>query len=333
MTIETELKSQIKNNNYTLNIVEADDLIAAWCYQNNNKFKRSYDFSRVPTEYRYSAPPAVNVPLTPFHAALKSEKVSPMDSRLLREYSTANGCHNSSPPPYTRQITTIDNLQAVDFTKRNISPYLSPIMDSVTLAKVVNDLGITGKVESRVINMKQYIVFGGYAGERTLFRGTVYSANNTRIVQMAIGALGIKSMVRIGAKITIVATVPLTIVECILKHKVTMANLVGRITADMIIVGLGSLAGGLMGLMVGAVVTSAAISIFVTILVSLGTGYAIQRIDDHYGLTDKLVIALENGQKAIVQRKEEMEKSLGLKVHEFEREWIYRRYGLDIDNF
>jgi len=85
MSIETELKSQIQQNNYTLNIMEADDLIAAWCFQKNNKFTRSYDYSRVPTEYRYSAPPHKNVPLTPFHAALQSERVSPMDPRLLRE--------------------------------------------------------------------------------------------------------------------------------------------------------------------------------------------------------------------------------------------------------
>gem|GEM_PF-4745907 len=33
MSIETELKSKLQQNDYTLSIVEADDLIAAWCYQ------------------------------------------------------------------------------------------------------------------------------------------------------------------------------------------------------------------------------------------------------------------------------------------------------------
>ncbi len=332
MNIETELKFRIKENDYTISIVEADDLIAAWCYQKNNKLKRSYDFSRVPTEYRYSSPPPdVKVPLTPFHAALQSERVPPMDPKLLRKYSTTSGCHQPSRPDMS-QIKSIDRLQSVDFAKRNVSPYLSPIMDTITLGKVVKDLGIACKFESRVINGRQYIVFGGYAGRRALLRGTVYSANNAKVVQMAIGALGIKNMVRIGAKITIVATVPLTIVQCIIEDKFTLANLIGRTTADLIKVGIGALAGGLAGLMVGAVTTTAVVPIAFAIAVSVGIGWILQRVDDHYGLTDSLVAALEKGQEAIAQKKEEVEKSIGRKLHDFERELIYRGTGYDIDN-
>ncbi len=249
----------------------------------------------------------------------------------MRSYANTSACHHSSSPDM-RQITSIDKLQAVDFAKRNISPWLSPIMDTVTLGKVVKDLGISGKVESRVINMRQYIVFGGYAGRRELFRGTVYSAQNTRIIQMAIGALGIKHMVKNGAFITVVATVPLTIIQCILEHKTTMANLVGRITSDLIIVGLSSLAGGLTGLLIGALVSTAALPIAFAIGISILTGGSLQYIDDQYGLTDSLVSTLENSQQAIIRKKEEIEKSIGRKLHEFERELVYRSTGFDIDN-
>jgi hypothetical protein len=229
-----------------------------------------------------------------------------------------------------RRIASIDELQAVDFAKRNISPYISPIMDSFTLALVTKDLGITGRVEARIINGRQYIVYGGYAGKRSLFTGTIYSTRNAKIVQMAIGSLGIRKMVMKGARITIYATVPLTIIECIINDQFTLANIVGRVTADLVKVGIGSMVGGLAGLALSSVVTFAAFPILVTVAVGVFTGYLAQSIDDHYGLTDKLVAALEQSLQSIAEKKEELEKEMGRKIYEAERELIYRSCGFDI---
>gem|GEM_PF-4392142 len=268
----------------------------------------------------------------PLQVSLKSERVPhAMDTNMFLKYGGVASCHHSSFPDM-RQVKSIDQLEAVEFAKRNISPFISPIMDSATLLKVVKDLGITGRVEARLINGRQVVVFGGYAGRRSLFRGTVYSARNAKILQMAIGALGIKNMVKAGARITILATVPLTIVECILQDKFTLANIIGHIAADLVKVAIGSLVGGLTGLFVGAVATTAVLPIFITIVVSVGAGLALETIDTHYGLTDKLVVALEKGGEAIARKKVEMEKSLGRKLHEMERELVYRAIGYDIDN-
>jgi hypothetical protein len=76
-------------------------------------------------------------------------------------------------------------------------------MDTVTLSRVSKDLGITGKAIPKVIKGRQYIAFSGYSGLRTLFAGTIYSARNTKIIKMGIGALGIKNMVKSGDILTI----------------------------------------------------------------------------------------------------------------------------------
>jgi hypothetical protein len=44
-----------------------------------------------------------------------------------------------------------------------------------------------------VINGRQYIAFSGYPGFRSMFPDTIYSANNRKIITMAIGTLGIKN--------------------------------------------------------------------------------------------------------------------------------------------
>jgi hypothetical protein len=40
----------------------------------------------------------------------------------------------------------------LSFAKRNVAPYISPIMDSATLFRVCNDLGISGRALPKVIN-------------------------------------------------------------------------------------------------------------------------------------------------------------------------------------
>ena len=46
MSIAVDLKKELKKNNNTLEIVEADELIAAWRYLKCNRFTHSVDFTR-----------------------------------------------------------------------------------------------------------------------------------------------------------------------------------------------------------------------------------------------------------------------------------------------
>jgi hypothetical protein len=119
-------------NDKYLYIIESDDLIAAWVFQHRNRRNRSYDFSRVPTEYRYSAPPSDSDALMPCHVQLKPGNKNPLDSSFTISYSSTIACHQSAFPQQ-RPIVSISELEAVDFSKRNVAPYISPVMDSYVL--------------------------------------------------------------------------------------------------------------------------------------------------------------------------------------------------------
>jgi hypothetical protein len=187
----------------------------------------------------------------------------------------------------------LTKLDAVGFARRNVAPYVSPILDTGTLALLIKDLGLTGKAIPKVINKRQYIILTGYAGLRKYLPGTIYSANNRKIIQMAIGEMGIKNMVKGGARLTICLTVPLTILECILEDRATMSQVIGHVSSDLIKVGISSIIATIAGMAVGSVFTMAALPIMVTIGVGIITGWAVEAIDTHYGLTDKLVAAIE----------------------------------------
>jgi hypothetical protein len=284
MSIKSDIEREVKNNDYTLDIIEADELIAVWRYRQSNRFKRSVDFSMVPKEWRYSAPMAGSNECIACHVSYR------------RQNSTGYSCiapENGSQRRSSLSMPDLTELEPVGFAKRNVAPYISPILDTGTLALVCKDLGLTGKAIPKVINGRQYIVLTGYAGFRNYLPGTLYTANNRKIIQMAIGEMGIINMVKKGARLTICLTVSLTILECILKDQITMSQIIGHVSSDLIKIGISSLLSVLAGLVVGSVFTVAALPIIVTIGVGIFTGWAVETIDKHYGLTDKLVAALE----------------------------------------
>jgi hypothetical protein len=46
VSIESDLKREIKSNDYTLDIIEADELIAVWRYRRCNRFAHSVDLNK-----------------------------------------------------------------------------------------------------------------------------------------------------------------------------------------------------------------------------------------------------------------------------------------------
>ncbi len=294
MSVAEDLKLKLKNNQRTIYITDADDLLAAWRHRREKKSRscRCFDFSRVPKEYRLSVPPNERAALMPCHVSVRCHRSHVTKTiKPAPEYST-NACHGHDR---TVRLSTqdLDALAAVSFAKRNVAPYISPIMDTATLSLVCKDLGITGRAIPKVIKGRQYIAFSGYPGLRTRFPGTIYSANNRKIITMAIGALGIKNMVTKGGVLTICITVPLTILEVFLKDHHTGFQLFGNLAMELFKIGTAAIMGAIAGIAFGGAVTVAALPIFITIGVSVVVGIGLNALDKQYNLTERLASALE----------------------------------------
>lgn len=293
MTIATDIETKLKNNQHIVYITDADDLLAAWRYKRQSSSKRSKNLSMVPTKWRYSAPPNDKSPLMPCHVSYR-RKLGHTFSKVEPAFEyTTRSCHHTHNASQNISVPDLEALETVDFSRRNVAPFVSPILDAQTLALVCKDLGITGQAIPKVIKGRQYIAFSGYPGLRTRFPGTIYSAKNKKIIQMAIGSLGVKNMVKNGGILTICITVPLTILECFLRDQVTMSSLIGNIASDLIKIGIGVIIAALFGLMAGAFTTVASFPIIVVIGLSVGNTLVLNNIDDRYRLTEKLIAAIE----------------------------------------
>jgi hypothetical protein len=182
------------------------------------------------------------------------------------------------------------------------------------------------------VNGRTYLIVKGHPGLRSVLTGTRYLESNIKVVRLAIGRLGVSMAIAGGAMLTVVLYAGIDLLEYILDDHATLSMLSGTLATDLMKVGISSIVGLIMGLGVGVISTYAALPYVVAIVIGTGTNILLDYIDKTYGLTDKVVAALDKYAQEIAEKKENLEESLDLKYHEIEREVIWRMYKFDIDN-
>jgi len=172
--------------------------------------------------------------------------------------------------------------------------YVSAALDAGTATTMIHDLGAKGKVALKMVNGKQYVIFKGHAGNRSIFTGTRYLANHPKIVDMAIGRIGVNKAILSGARLTFFLVVPLNILNHILSDQQTMSQLIGITAIDLAKVGAASAIASLVATSVATLTTIAAGPIVVAIVVGIGSALVLDALDTKFGVTDALVKAIED---------------------------------------
>jgi len=176
---------------------------------------------------------------------------------------------------------------------RDGANYASAIVDSVTAVRMIKDLGINGRVSLKTVGTKQYVIFKGYAGIRSIFSSTRYLATNPKVVDMAIGRVGVNNSIVSGARLTIFLVVPLNILNHILSDQQTMTQLIGKTATDLVKVGVAAAIASLTATAVAAATTLVAGPLIVVIIVGLAVGLALDALDKQFGVTDALIKAMD----------------------------------------
>lgn len=179
-------------------------------------------------------------------------------------------------------------------TSRVMAGYVSPVNDLIVLTKVLKDLGVKSRIYEKKVNGKSYVIFKGNQKVRKIITGTRYLASHSKVVSMAIGKAAVQKSVRSGAKLTVYLTVPIIILEHILKReRVILKELIADVAVSLLKVGISTIAAALAAAAIGTVTTIAAAPLAVAIFVGLLVGYMLDKADSKYGLTAKLVEILE----------------------------------------
>lgn len=153
---------------------------------------------------------------------------------------------------------------------------------------MLRELGVTGRVLQKNIGEKSYVIFKGYSGLRNVFTGPRYLAANAKVVDMAIGKAGIRHSIRSGARLTIFLTVPLVILEHVLKDEFLLSNLVADLAVSMVKVGVATIVSAVAATAIGTVTTVAAAPLAVAIFVGLTVAWGLERLDEKFAITKLL---------------------------------------------
>ena len=138
------------------------------------------------------------------------------------------------------------------------------------------------------------MAFKGYAGVRSIFTSTKYLTSNPKVVDMAIGRVGINNSILSGARLTIFLIVPLNILGFLLNDQQMMTQLIGKTAIDLVKVGVATAIAVLVSSAVATATTLVVGPLVAAIAVGLVANLGLDALDKQFGVTDALVKAIDD---------------------------------------
>lgn len=173
--------------------------------------------------------------------------------------------------------------------------YYASADDLRTLSKLVGDLGgIATKAYIKTYNGKPHIVLKGYPGLRRILTGTKYGIKNPKVITMGLGKAGAIHAAKSGGILSVVLLSVYRVADYFLTDNSTLSQLIGRLSTDVVKVGLATGASIVAAsALVGIGVTLAIGPIIAVVTVGLVASMAMGEIDNHYGITDRVILGLD----------------------------------------
>jgi len=188
------------------------------------------------------------------------------------------------------------------------SSYGASAVDVALLSKLGRDLQRGGSLLTKYriqrYQGKDYIIFKGNHRLRTLLRGTRYLANSQKVVEMGIGKVGVAHAVTQGMRLTLFLSVGFRSIDTLLQDESTWHYFVGHLATDIVKLaasGAAALIGSAFA-SAGATVGTLAIGpLFVAIVAAVAVSVFLNDIDEQYGLSRRVVIALKDIEKDMLR--------------------------------
>lgn len=258
-TQKLTLNQKIRENDNLVSIMSVEDLLAEWSAQTGKSLESVNRSSHVNRAASADCP----------------------------------GCHDATRYTGAASAQSTPNGNSAHDKIKFLAGLVAPAIDTKTLTRMVNELGIDGKVVIKKVNGKSYALIKGFAGQRKLLRATRYLASNPKIVDLAIGQLGRNRAIVSGARLTFALYIPLNILKTILDDEPTLIKFIGTTATDLVKIGLSSLVAAAAAKGVAAITTVAAGPFAIAIVVGVLAAIALDELDRKYKITDSLIAKME----------------------------------------
>lgn len=173
--------------------------------------------------------------------------------------------------------------------------YYASADDLRTIAKLVGDLGgFTTKTYVKTYGGKPHIILKGHPGLRKILTGTKYGIKSPKVIAMGLGKAGAVNAAKSGGILSIVLLSAYRVADYFLTDSATLSQLVGSLATDVVKVGLATGASIVAAsALVGFGVTLAIGPMIAVVAVGVLASMALGEIDNHYGITDRVILGLD----------------------------------------
>lgn len=224
-----------------------------------------------------------------------------------------------------------DNIgYMINFFDHYFTNLVVPIKDVAShVVPIVKDLGFNGRVILKRVKNVDYVIIKGLAGQRDFLTGIRYLCTHPKIVQLAIGRVGLSKTVRAGGRLSMYLTIGIELLNLIFGDK-EIRECGISIASDLVKIGVSTVIAEAVGLAAAGSATIGAIAagpIILTIVVGVMTAYALDYFDSRFNITNKVVALMEQMAAKISAASEKASEDVFGNIYQGLRYGIYRATG------
>ncbi|MFC0139849.1 hypothetical protein ACFFJN_07110 [Erwinia mallotivora] len=156
----------------------------------------------------------------------------------------------------------------------------------------------------------ELIKISGYAGIRKILNAPVFAAKKPQIIKYGIGKYGLNNAIKEGFLFGLIYVSVADSVDFIFNDETTLAKFTGKWAVDVVKVGISSAITWGAGVYAVGVFSTIAAPLVVVLVAGALSAWALNKLDDEFKITDKVVSLIESAQQEFVEKAKEMEKGL-----------------------
>ena len=172
------------------------------------------------------------------------------------------------------------------------------------------------------------VIIKGWPSAREVLTGTRYKVTNPKIIELQIGKPGIRAAAKESARFGVILVVAVDMAEFVASHD--LAKLLGSLTVDIPSVILASAIGSAAGTLAAGTLVIGSFA-FGPLLVAFGVGvlagYALFKLDEAFGITEKVTKVYESAIEELRKLWEKLGTEAEQKFHEFENSRAVKYIG------
>ncbi|TOG57152.1 hypothetical protein CGI99_24445, partial [Vibrio parahaemolyticus] len=123
------------------------------------------------------------------------------------------------------------------------------------------------------------------------------------------GKYGLANSIKSGTVITIFVAAGFRILDYAFNDEVFLTDLVGSLATDVVKIGISSAVSAALGAASLAFVSFVAVNLAVVVAAGLVTSIILNELDEHYGITPKVIELLEKAQQEAVEKAEQLKEN------------------------